>query len=301
MFSLKKYRLQITVDLGSYFTRVYLDKKLVLKERTVAFVTEKERQFVYLGNEAFLADQNQEYKDCKLVYPIRDGYIANSISTYEYIKFFLDKLKGRVDIFKPDFFLKTPYNINSIQEHALTKVFTKYGANSITFINSYDFLKKHYSYKTEGTSMVLSLGAGINEAFLIEDNEIIKYEYNNFAGIKFTNELKDFLEEKLKVEFAFNDIEELKLKLADCFVEKDKFHEISSISNNLFQISSKDITPIINNYLNSTVELCEKVKGDLDKKDLSKLSENGVFLTGGSSQLSNIREFLSKVLNLPVY
>lgn len=141
----------------------------------------------------------------------------------------------------------------------------------------------------EAGTAVIDIGAGTTNIVIVEDGEVQHVAVIPVGGIHITNDLAIGLKteldiaEAVKVEFATL----AKPTRTTAAVKFDKKHHT---------FSTEDIHMIIEARVEELLELVEK---ELKKAGRSKKLPGGVILTGGTSQISGLDDFVKEQLELP--
>ena len=109
---------KIGIDLGTTNILVFLPGKgVVVNEPSVVAVSMPENRILAVGNDA--KEMVGRTPDNIIAYrPLRDGVIADYKVTEAMIRYFINKVGGRIRIFKPEVMVSVPAGITSTEKRA---------------------------------------------------------------------------------------------------------------------------------------------------------------------------------------
>src|SRR3989338_8766579 len=121
---------KIGSDLGTTNTLVFLPGKgVVINEPSVVAVSMPENRILAVGNDA--KEMVGRTPDNIIAYrPLRDGVIADYKVTEAMIRYFINKVGGRIRIFKPEVMVSVPAGITSTEKRAVIDATINAGAKA---------------------------------------------------------------------------------------------------------------------------------------------------------------------------
>src|SRR2546428_10655221 len=129
---------QIGIDLGTANIIVYVrGKGIVLTEPSVVALAHENGtnrpRIVAVGEEARLM-LGRTPGNITAQKPMRDGVIADYVITEYMLKYFIDKVCGRVRIFHPDLMISVPSGVTSVERRAVKDAAVRAGAKDAHLI-----------------------------------------------------------------------------------------------------------------------------------------------------------------------
>ena len=121
---------KIGIDLGTSNSLVYIQKRgIVVNEPSVVAISVGDNTILAVGNEA--KEMLGRTPATIIAHrPIRDGVIADYRVTEAMIRYFINKVSGRIRIFKPEIMVSVPAGITSTERRAVVEATVKAGAKS---------------------------------------------------------------------------------------------------------------------------------------------------------------------------
>src|SRR3989339_998997 len=121
---------KIGIDLGTANTLVFVPGKgVVINEPSVVAVSVAENKVLAVGNEA--KEMIGRTPDTIVAsQPLRDGAIADYRVTEAMLKYFLNRVSGRIRFFRPEVVLSIPAGVTSTERRAVIDAALKAGAKA---------------------------------------------------------------------------------------------------------------------------------------------------------------------------
>src|SRR5260221_11855231 len=154
------------VDLGTINVIIWQGGQIVLQEPAMVALTIDDEQIVAIGQEARdMYGRHPEH--IEVVRPLRDGVIADYEVTEAMLRYFFQKIGGRVRLFGgPQCVISVPYGVTSVEKRAVHEAAIQAGArdaypNSETLAAA---VGAGLPVKTPAGKMILNPGGGPREA-----------------------------------------------------------------------------------------------------------------------------------------
>ena len=123
----------IAIDLGTASILVYVkDKGIVLREPSVVAVDKYTREILAVGEEANKM-LGRTPGNIIAIRPLKDGVISNYTITKFMLKYFMDKVSGKV-IFSPRVMICVPSRITEVERKAVLDAAREAGAKRVHLI-----------------------------------------------------------------------------------------------------------------------------------------------------------------------
>ena len=154
--------------------------------------------------------------------------------------------------------------------------------------------------------MIINMGGGTTDIAIVNNNHIVRGATINIGGISIDLNIGEYLKEKYNMAFGSVTLEQIK-NLAGSLLNND----ISSITcfgidlttkeRRQIRIISQDIYVVLNSAFTKICEACETVLDMCSAEVLSDISDFGVYVCGGLSNITGIDRYFSAKLKLPVF
>lgn len=298
---------KIAIDLGTTNSLVYVPKRgIVIEEPSVVALEAKDNKIIAIGKEA--KEMLGRTPDSIIAaYPLQDGVIANYKVTKTMIKSFIDRVAGRIRIFKPEVMISIPAGATSTEKRAVVDACIAAGAKQAFVIKEpiAAALGAGIPIATPTGNMIIDIGGGTTEIAVIALGDIVASTSVRVAGMKFDAAITNHIRKKHNLVIGEQTAEEIKKQVGSATpLKKEVKMEISG-SNAVTGlpesviISSEDVAKGIKSPL---LDIINAVRGVLQRTPpelASDVMDKGIILTGGGSLLRNIDVLLTKITGVP--
>lgn len=301
--------IEIGIDLGTSNILVYHPNKgIIFNEPSVMAIEPKTKKILAVGSEAKKM-MGKTSKNIGIVYPMKDGVIADYDFTTEILKFIMQKISKKLSFRKPSVIICAPFRSTGVDRRALMDAVKNAGAKKVVIIDEpvAAALGAGMPVDEPVANVIVDIGGGSTEAAIISfggvvtchsvrvggnqlDRDIIHYvrkKYNVLIGEK-TAELV-----KITIGYAPVKYEELMMDVRgrDLVTGLPKTIPLSSYD---MQIALKESLQQILNGIKATLENCPaELSGDI--------VDRGIILTGGGALLNGMQEWISQEIIVPVH
>ena len=299
------FGLNIGIDLGTSNFIIYVDGKgIVLNEPSIVALDTETGHLVAAGENAI----NMLPNYLTIVQPIKNGIISNYTVTEQMIRYFLGKIcKNTINmIFKPKIIVCAPCSITNIEKKAINDVLIKVGARTSTIIYSplasaigigIDIEKPH-------GSLIVDIGGGTTDITVITLKNIALNTSIKIAGEKFNEAIIYYIRQKYNILIGELTAESIKKVLASASLRKKEI-STNAYGRNFFTglpdsctVTSTDIYEALKEPIqaiaNGITYIMEKTPPEL----LSDIQTDGIILTGGSSLIYGLSDYISNITNV---
>jgi rod shape-determining protein MreB len=300
---------RLGIDLGTANSIVFTENKgVVLVEPTVVALNADDYSVVAVGNEAkTMLGKTPENIIAKR--PLRSGVIASYRVTEALLKYFINKVIGYSRLFKPEVMISVPAGITSVEKRAVKKAALAAGAKNVWLIPEplAAAIGAKLPIHTSSGNMIVNMGGGTTEVAIISLNGIVVYNSARVAGDSLNDAIITFLRKKHGLLVGEQTAEEIKMEIGsalpmDKALKKDVRGRDSStglprsVSIDTNQ-TVEAMKPSLNRIVHGVKEVLEKTPPELS----SDVIDRGMVLSGGTAQLRNIDELLTKATGVPAH
>jgi len=300
---------KIGIDLGTTNTLVFLpDKGIVINEPTAVALRKPDNTVLAVGAEA--KEMVGRTPDNIVTYkPLKEGVIAEYYITQAMLKYFISKAIGRFNIFKPDVVVSVPAGITSTEYRAVVNAAKEAGAKEVYPVKEPILASLGAGipiHSSEG-NMIVNLGGGTTEVAVISLGGIVAWESLRVAGNRFDQSIADYIKKKYALAIGEATAENIKITIGSALPNRNKLEMkirgrdlVSGLPRDLV-INSNEVAEAINPHLVDIVSSIQKVFNVTPPELAADIMEKGIILSGGTSQLRDIDEFLRRSLGVNAY
>lgn len=298
---------KIGIDLGTCNSVVFIPGKgPVLQEPSVVAVTLNENKILAVGQLA--KEMTGRTPDTIRVYrPLKDGVIADYRVTQAMIRYFIDKVSGRLRFLKPELVIGVPAGITSTERRAVIEAGMAAGAKAVYIAKEPILAAIGAGIPINSCSgnMIVDIGGGTSEVAVIALGGIVTSHSIRIAGDELDLAITDFIKRKYNLAVGEQTIEEIKIKIGTAIPEKEeKKLEIRGrdlilgLPRNI-KISSNEVCEAIGDTLTEIIQVIKQVLRDTPPELSADIMDKGMVLAGGGALLRNISELIAQTTGVP--
>lgn len=300
---------KIGIDLGTANSLVFVPGKgIVINEPSVVAVSVWDNKILAIGTEAKrMIGMTPE--SIVAHRPLKDGVIADYRVTEAMIRYFLDKVSGRIRLFKPEVMVSVPAGITSTERRAVIQSTVNAGAKTAYVVKEpvLAAIGAGVPINSPSGNMVVDIGGGTTEVAVISLGGIVASASTRVGGDKIDKAITEHIKKQYNLAIGEKTAEEIKLTIGSALPVKDEdLYELrgrnlsSGLPKNI-EVKTNEITNAISEHLKSIVYTVKNVLRDTPPELAADIMDKGMILTGGGSLLKNIDDLLTEATGVPAY
>jgi rod shape-determining protein MreB len=296
------------VDLGTVNTLIAEGGEIVLSEPTMAAIDVDDQKIVALGQEA--KDMYGRVPEgIEVMYPLRDGVIADYEVTERILSYFIQKVCGPVRLFKPRAMVTVPYGVTSVEGRAAHEAAFRAGCREVFLVprTLAAAVGSGLPIGTPSGNMVVYLGGGVSESSVIAVNGIVVAHTVRLGGQRLDEALASYIRHKYGLVIGDSTSEEIKLKVGAAIpMEQDSTLEVQGRDqvNGLPRKVTVTTSDVIEALEDPLLQIGSGVRATLEKTPpelTSDIIDRGMMLCGGGSLLKGMDRYLTETTGVPAY
>jgi len=298
----------IFIDLGSFKTRVIVDGKLTYNEASLLIVHQESQSVLSIGDKA-LDLLNKTPSGTEVVFPLKNGVIADDVLTKAYLRALIEKLFPKKKVLHNlQGAVSVMTDSSSVEQQIQKKILNELGWGTLKIYPQADavFSKLQKNLKVENLC-ILDIGFEKSELSLFSYKERVYVRAMELGGLNFTRAIKDIVRKKYQTEISFQTAEEVKLSIGrinNKSQAKDKdLKKIAVRGKDLLDNTIKTITISNDDFFAVYEQLADELLAEINiffakipAQLLTLILEKGIYITGGGSKLAGLTDYLSKKL-----
>ncbi len=291
---------KLGIDLGTTNVLVFVPGRgVVLNEPSVVAVSTENNKVVAIGVEA--KQMIGRTPDSITAYrPMKDGVIADYRVTEAMLRYFMRKALGRMNLFKPTVLISVPAGVTSTEKRAVIEAAAKAGARDA-------FVVKEPILAAIGAGipihepmgrMVVDMGGGTTDVAVISLGGIVASTSVKCAGNKLDRAIIDHVKKQYNLAIGDKTAEEIKIAIGTAVPINEeltmavKGRDLVSGLPRTVELKSNEIVEAMHRELREMMGAIRKVLQETPPELASDIIDNGIILTGGTSQLRNLPELV---------
>jgi rod shape-determining protein MreB len=291
---------KIGIDLGTANTLVFLPGKgVVLFEPSVVAVSEQDNKILAVGVEA--KKMLGKTPDSIIAYrPMKDGVIADYRVTEAMLRYFIDKALGKWNLFKPEVMVSVPAGVTSTERRAVIEAAMKAGAKNAYVVKEpiLAAIGAGIPIQEPMGHMVVDIGGGTTDVAVISLGGIVSSTSVKCAGNKIDYAITDYIKKTFNLAIGDKTAEEIKINVGSAVPMEEEL--VMTIKGRDFlsglprtaEIKTNEIVKAISKELRDMIKAIKDVLQETPPELAADIIDQGIIMTGGSSQLRNLAELV---------
>ncbi len=300
---------KLGIDLGTANTLVYFPGKgIILNEPSVVAVSEQDNTILAIGTEA--KDMIGKTPENIMVYrPMKDGVIADYRVTEAMLRYFINKALGKYNLFKPDVMVSVPAGITSTERRAVVEAAVRAGAKNAYVVKEPILAAIGAGipiHESKG-HMIMDIGGGTTDIAVISLGGIVASTSVKCAGDKIDQAIADYIKKTFNLAIGDRTAEAIKMKIGAAVpLEEEltitiKGRDFIQGLPRTAQISTNEIVRAIDKELRTMINAIKDVLSLTPPELAADIIDDGIIMTGGSSQLRNLADLIYRRTGVKAY
>lgn len=297
----ERFTPKIGIDLGTTTVLVYVPGHgIVLNEPSVVAIGNG-NQVLAVGSEAKLMI-GRTPENIRAYRPMKDGVIADYRVTEAMLRYFLRKVLGRYQIFRPEVMISVPAGVTSTEKRAVVEAAGNAGAKN-TYVVKEPILAAIGAgipiYEPRG-HMIVDIGGGTIDVAVIALGGIVAANSVKCAGNRIDQAIVDYVKKSKNLAIGDKTAEDVKIEIGSALpleeelVMSIKGRDVVTGLPRTTDIKSNEIVRAISRELREMVRAIKDVFQNTPPELASDIIDHGIIMTGGTSQLRNFPELIRR-------
>ncbi|MBW6440858.1 rod shape-determining protein [Patescibacteria group bacterium] len=300
---------KIGIDLGTANILVFIPQKgVVINEPSVVAVSLDDNRILAVGNEAKEMIGKTPDSICASR-PVKDGVIADYKVTEAMMRYFINKVSGKVRFSKPDVIVSVPAGITSTERRAVIDATVQAGAKNAYVVKEpiLAAIGAGVPINTPFGNMIIDIGGGTSEVAVISLGGIVSFSSVRVGGDKLDQAISEFIRKKHGITIGERNAEEIKIKIGSATIEEEnatlevRGRDLATGLPKTIIITSNEITEAIKDELAEIIRAVKNVLQNTPPELSSDVIDRGMVLSGGGALIRNLDKLLSQVTGVPCY
>jgi rod shape-determining protein MreB len=292
---------KIGIDLGTTNILVYVPGEgIVLNEPSVVAVSDDSKVMAVGIDAKRMIGRTPE--SIRAYRPMKDGVIADYRVTEAMLRYFIRKATGKFQLFKPDVMISVPAGVTSTEKRAVVEAAARAGARNAYVVKEPILAAIGAGvpiYEPQG-HMIVDIGGGTIDVAVISLGGIVAANSVKCAGNRIDAAIIDYIKKNRNLAIGEKTAEEVKIQIGSALpLEEELSMEIKGrdfISGlpRTTEVRTNEIVRAISRELREMVKAIKDVFQETPPELAADIIDNGVIMTGGTSQLRNFPELVRR-------
>jgi len=258
---------RIGIDLGTTNILLYIPEKgIVVNEPSVVALEVSQNKIMAIGQEA--KEMLGRTPDSIIAaHPLKNGVIANFGITKSMLRYYINRLSGRIRLFRPEVMISVPAGATSTERRAVSDAATQAGAKGVYLIKEpvAAALGAGIPIASPSGNMIIDIGGGTAEVAVIALGDIIASSSVRVGGNRFDEVIASQVRKKYNLVIGEVTAESIKNKISSALpLKKELTMEVSgcNVITGLPEsiiVSSQDMTVALREPLNEIIAAVKSV------------------------------------------
>jgi rod shape-determining protein MreB len=299
----------IGIDLGTANVLVYVKGKgIVMNEPSVVAYSAADNKVVAVGNRARHMLGRTPGR-ITVARPMRDGVIADYMITEAMLRHFIQRVSGRVNLFRPVVMICIPAGVTNVESRAVLDATIQAGAKEAHLIAEplAAAIGANVPIADPSGNMVIDIGGGTTEAAVISMNDIVVSRSLRVGGNKIDEMIQTYVRRRHNLIIGERTAEEIKVQIGSAIqLSKELAMEIRGRDTidglpKIRSITSTEVTDAITDALAAIVQKTREVLETTPPELAADIMDRGIILTGGGSLLRNLDRLITLETGIAAY
>lgn len=299
---------ELGIDLGTVNTLVCEGGEVVLHEPTVVAIALAEQKLVAVGQEA--RDMyGRAPETIEVMRPLRDGVIADYEVTSILLKYVIEKVCGRLRLFRPNVVITVPWGVTSVESRAVQEATLQAGAREAFLIPEplAGAFGADLPVSTPTGNMVVDLGGGCTEAAVVAMNGVVSAHTVRAGGMRLDESIVSYIRKKYGLVVGEPTAEDIKIQIGAAYPLDEELSmdvqgrdQVNGLPRSV-TITSGEVVEALQEPLSLIVNSVRTVLEKTPPELASDIIDRGMVLCGGGSLLRGMDKLLTKETGVPAY
>lgn len=298
---------RIGVDLGTTNILIHVPGQgIVIDEPAVAALDAYDNKVVAFGEEArkMLGKTPDSIIAAR---PLKDGVIASFKITEAMLRYFINRVSGRLRLFRPDIMVAVPVGATSTERRAVIDACVAAGAKNAYIIKKpvAAALGANVPIAAAEGHLIIDIGGGTTEVAVISLGDVVAATSVRVGGNKMDAAIASNIRKKYSLVIGEPTAEAMKIKVGTVLPQKkEQTMELSGANSvtglpESIIVSSSDVMNAVQEELKEIIGAVKTVLQKTPPELAADIMDKGMIMTGGGSQLRQLDQLLTKVTGVP--
>lgn len=293
---------KIGIDLGTANTLVFVrGNGVALNEPSVVAIAEGEHKVLAVGLDA--KDMIGRTPDTIVAYrPLKDGVIADYRVTEIMLRYYIKKVVGSWNPFRPEVMISVPAGITSTERRAVIEAALKAGAGNVYIVKEpiLAAIGAGIPIQEAGGHIIVDIGGGTTDVAVISLGGVVASTSIKCAGDRIDSAITRHIRRKFNLSIGDKTAEEIKVKIGtakdlgkELTMEVKGSDYVTSLPKTV-TVRSNEVASAIEAELDEIIKAIKEVLQATPPELAADIIDKGIILTGGSSLLRKLPDLVTE-------
>ncbi|OGY51825.1 MAG: rod shape-determining protein, partial [Candidatus Buchananbacteria bacterium RIFCSPHIGHO2_02_FULL_56_16] len=243
------------------------------------------------------------------VRPMKDGVIADYKTTAAMLRYFVNKALGGIRLFRPEVMVAVPAGITSTERRAVIDATIAAGAKAAYIIKEpiVAAIGADIPIGSPSGHMIIDIGGGTSEMAVISLGGIVTSTSVRIGGNRFDTAIVEYIRRRYNLVIGDRTAERIKIDVGSAMYLEDPLSKevrgrdaITGLPRTI-TVRSDDVTEAIQDELEGILAAVKDVLHKTPPELSADIIDKGIIMSGGSSQLRNVDQLISRATGVSAY
>jgi rod shape-determining protein MreB len=301
----------IAIDLGTSNTLLFLrGRGIAINEPSVVAIDQRiqgKGRLVAVGREA--KDMlGRTPSNIIAIRPIQKGVIADFDATVAMLRYFIEKVHGRMALLKPRAVIAVPVGITEVEKRAVKESAESANAGEVFLIEEpmAAAIGAGMPITEPSGNMIVDIGGGTTEVAVISLGGIVYSHSIRIGGDKLDEAIAANIKKRYSLLIGERTAEQIKIRLGSAYPDGNpltmevKGRDVVAGVPRTIEVNSEEVREAM---MEPIAAIAEAVRLSLERTPpelASDIVDRGIILSGGGALLRNLDVLLQKETGVPV-
>lgn len=306
---LRGFETKLGIDLGTSTTIIYeKGKGIVLSEPSVVAFNRENGGIEAAGEEArAMVGRTPGYLE--VIFPLKDGVIANFDMTTVMLQHFVKKLEGKLPFLRTtSMFISVPCGITNVQKRAVEETVIRKGAKKAVAIEEplAAALGAGLPVDEPTGCIVVDIGGGTIQVAVLSLGGIVVSHSVNRGGTSIDKEIAEYVKRTYNLAIGLRTAEEIKIRIGSAVLPEEtsamdiRGRDLVTGLPKTLNISAREVHSILGDFISAAVEAVRTTLEQCPPELAGDIMDRGIMLCGGGALLSGLDRRLQEEIRVPV-
>ena len=295
------------VDLGTANVLIYVEGKgVVVREPSVVAVDKNTGKIIQVGSAA----RNMLGRtpgNVVAMHPLKDGVVSDHEMTVQMLReLFKEAAKTSLFTPKPRVVISVPSGVTEVEERTVINAAIEAGARRVYLIEEplAAGMGAGLDLRSPKGHMVVNIGCGTTDIAVLSLNGVAVSSSIKVAGGAFDEAIGRYVRNKYDVLIGQATAEDVKIQIGSVYARENvsytvRGRDVNSGVPKEATLFSDEVCKVLQRPVRSIIDEVLSVLDMTSPELVSDISENGITLTGGGSQLWGMDKLLTDATGIP--
>jgi rod shape-determining protein MreB len=301
----------LAIDLGNNNTILSDPQSILASQPSCIALNSRTRKVEAYGDQAYNMLE-KTHAELKVIRPLQGGVISDADSAGKLLQHMVKEIRGS-GFFTPrlNYLISgVPYDTTNVERRALSDALSQFspGKQHLIFEPIAAAIGMGIDIRSPQGQMIIDMGGGITEVVVISLSGVVTFKSIKVAGDTMDMDIQDHFRNEYHLDIGLKTAEAVKIRLG-CVQHKlsnpdksvmvkgkDRAEGIPSQR----EIRQTELCDVLDKSVRRIEECIQQTLDTCPPELSSDIYQNGIQLTGGTSQLAGMDRRLAELFSLPV-